>query len=96
MANKRHAPGGDDAGIRLLKKHVVMPDPSPELVDKIVAGAEQTVKPGILRILWPFGPVWKPAGLLVTAMAFGIYAGIAVMPVDTGDISHEIESIILG
>lgn len=96
MANKRHASGGDDAGIRLLKKHAVMPDPSPELVDKIVAGAGEASKPGILSILWPFGPVWKPAGVLAAAMAFGIYAGIAVLPVDTADISHEIESILFG
>jgi len=86
-----------DKDIEALRKHVVMPEPSSALREKILMDAENTLKPGFTRILWPFGPAWKPAGVLTTAMALGILVGFAALPmVDSQDISDEIDIMILG
>ena len=85
-----------DKDIKALRKHAVMPEPSSALREKILMDAENQMKPGLTRILWPFGPVWKPAGVLTAAMALGVLVGFTVIPVDSQDIFDEIDTIILG
>lgn len=48
-------------------------------------------------LIWPFGPIWKPALGLTMAAVFGAVLGyVTTPPVELAQISREIESLILG
>lgn len=53
---------------------------SPALRDRILAAADKSARENaisIWRIIWPFGPIWRPAAALAFSAAFGIYVGVA-------------------
>jgi len=93
MANTKPS---KDNGMDRLKSLVSLPEPSLDLRDRILMDAGDVLKPGLIKILWPFGPLWKPAGVLAGAMAFGIVLGFVALPADTTVINNEIETIVLG
>lgn len=48
-------------------------------------------------LIWPFGPIWKPALGLTTAALLGAVLGyVTTPPIELAQISREIESLILG
>ncbi|MDA0239871.1 MAG: hypothetical protein O3A84_07565 [Proteobacteria bacterium] len=53
---------------------------SPALRDRILAAADKSARENVIsiwRIIWPFGPIWRPAAALAFSAAFGIYVGVA-------------------
>lgn len=62
-------------------------EPSPELMARVLAAANQAAPPWRRRLgawtfaLWPFGPVWRPATALALAALFGVALGtVAPLP----------------
>lgn len=87
----------DGLDISLLKENVVLPSPSPSLVARILADAEATLAPKSWKtIVWPFGPVWKPAGVLAASIALGAWVGIFAMPLEEDLMITEIETLLAG
>lgn len=83
--------------IALLKENVVLPSPSPSLVARILADAEASLAPKSWKtIVWPFGPVWKPAGVLTASGALGAWVGVFALPLDEGLMITEIETLLAG
>ena len=52
------------------------PTPSPELLADILAGASVSPWRRWAAVLWPFGPIWKPASALVLAGLLGVATGL--------------------
>ncbi len=62
-------------------------EPSPELMARVLAAANQAAPSWRRRlgawtlVLWPFGPVWRPATALALAALFGVTLGtVAPLP----------------
>ncbi len=48
-------------------------------------------------LIWPFGPIWKPAlGLTMAALLGAVLGYVTTSPTELAQISFEIESLILG
>ena len=95
MTKKKQIKDGVD--LSLLKENVVLPSPSPSLVARILADAEATLAPKSWKtVMWPFGPVWKPAGVLVASVVLGAWVGIIAMPLEEDPMVTEIETLLAG
>ena len=87
----------DAAALDMLMDLSAPPDPSPELMARILADRESA---GWRAALWPFGPVWQPVSAMAFAAVLGIAIGAAapdiVIP-DFGDSAiAEVESLAFG
>lgn len=48
-------------------------------------------------LVWPFGPIWRPAlGLTMAAILGAVLGYVTTPPIELAQISREIESLILG
>lgn len=81
-------------GPETLREHAVRLEPSDALIGRIMRDAGDVLKPSVVRILWPFGPVWKPALALSIALLLGIGAGFAIPSGKTDNLTYEIEAIL--
>ena len=80
-----------------IKNHINMPEPSADLVSRIMADAEATLVPTSWQtILWPFGPVWRPVMALSMSVVFGVWVGMSELAEDEAYIDAEIEAIFWG
>lgn len=97
MAGKIDNPFLNKAGKDVLKENLGMPSASPDLIFRIMADAEQILAPKTWQvILWPFGPVWKPAAVLMTSALIGIWVGFYAIPEGGNAITDEIELMMVG
>jgi len=84
------------AGGTTLRDGISMPRASEGLIARIMADAEETLAPKSWQvILWPFGPVWKPATVLMASALVGVWVGSQVLPEDGNTITNEIETMIV-
>lgn len=71
------------------------PMPSPELMADILMAAQAPLSLQWTSLLWPFGPIWKPATGLVAVAIIGISLGSVAPYYSSNDlISSEIEYLI--
>ncbi len=75
----------DAASLEAMLDQSDLPPISLALQSRIAAIPERRRESllGTLNSLWPFGPVWRPAGGLVAAAVLGLMVGIS-MPQDDG------------
>lgn len=94
MARKKKIQEWDMPG---FKNHIAMPEPSADLVEKIMADAEATLGAASWKtILWPFGAMWKPVMVLSASVFLGVWVGFAELAKDEAFIDAEIEAIFWG
>jgi hypothetical protein len=79
-----------------LLRRVRQPGPSAALVGRILADAERAFAPRWRTLVWPFGPVWKPASVLAAAAVIGIGVGLYAGATDSELITYEIEAMLAG
>lgn len=76
------------------------PEPSPELMASILAGAEKRGLGAWLADFWPFGPAWQPASAFALAVILGIAAGAGVpdlvLPEAADSAIADVESLAFG
>ncbi|MEE8295997.1 MAG: hypothetical protein V3R64_09830 [Sphingomonadales bacterium] len=71
-------------------------EPSPDLVKRIMADAEETLGPRPFSIFWPFGKIWQPVSVMAAAMVLGVWFGIDAIRVDNADVMNEIAMMLMG
>jgi len=80
-----------------LRGTISMPEASADLIFRIMADAEETLAPKTWKaIVWPFGPVWKPATILMASALVGVWVGFQVLPEGGNTITDEIELMMVG
>ena len=85
----------DALALDALLDQAPLPEPSPELKADILAGTSPNPWQQWLTLLWPFGPVWKPASGLAMAMVLGLYIG-ALAPQSNDVLTAELDTLIAG
>jgi hypothetical protein len=80
-----------------LLDEAALPEPSLELTADILANTSPNPWQQWLAILWPFGPVWKPASSLAMAMVIGLYVGtLAPASISDDVLTAELDTLIAG
>lgn len=77
------------------------PVPSPELMARVLVGADRPRRRSVFAGFWPFETIWRPASAFAMAATMGIVLGAAapdaILPgLDDVDFIGEIESLALG
>ena len=85
----------DALALDALLDQAPLPEPSLELKADILASTSANPWQQWLTLLWPFGPVWKPASGLAMAMVLGLYIG--TLAPETNDVlTAELDTLIAG
>lgn len=85
----------DALALDALLDQAPLPEPSLELMADILAGTSPNPWQQWITLLWPFGPVWKPAFGLAMAMVLGVYIG--TFAPDTSEVfTAELDTLIAG
>jgi hypothetical protein len=85
----------DALALDALLDQAPLPEPSLELKADILASTSANPWQQWLTLLWPFGPVWKPASGLAMAMVLGLYIG-ALAPQSNDVLTAELDTLIAG
>ena len=76
-----------------------LPLPSPTLMADILAAASPQPWQRWAHLLWPFGPIWKPATAFALVAMLGLAAG-GVLPsqssLDGSHAAYEVEGLMFG
>jgi hypothetical protein len=94
------APGYVHGLERLLRTQRITVSAS--LRARILAAAPEQGWRGLVAVLWPFGPVWRPAAALAVMACLGIFIGLSdamSLPNDVsvnGALSEDVQSLVLG
>jgi hypothetical protein len=88
----------DAAALDQLLDAAPLAEPSPELLADILAAATPATRHRWAALLWPFGPVWKPASALAMAGLLGLFLGaITPLPGATGSsvVYDDLDALLL-
>jgi len=65
-----------DTVLRAELDHLPFIQASGDLKARILTAFNRNPEMGLLEMLWPFGPLWRPVAGLAAVAAFGIYLGM--------------------
>ncbi|MGE4219465.1 MAG: hypothetical protein AB7G39_08465 [Alphaproteobacteria bacterium] len=72
------------AALDALLDDAALAPAAPQLTAAVLTGFG-TARHAWLALLWPFGPIWRPASALAAACVLGIAVGLTTPPPDTTD-----------